>query len=161
MLELLVTKLEELTNIQRQLLQYAERKKAVLIERSIDELTEMVQGERKLVKELGQLEKERVQLVDKVLESHPNVTFREFLAGISDRELRVQLESQLNTLQGLMTELQMKNKLNEQLLKDSMNFVHQMIDQVTQSQKQQFNYQSPQSQQKSESSSHGFFDTRA
>ncbi|MCH4827623.1 flagellar protein FlgN [Planococcus halocryophilus] len=161
MLNLVVNTLDELISIQKQLIRYAERKQTVLIERKVDELTELVKEEAKLVKQLGQLEDERQQLVADVLEEHPGLTFSQFAEQIPDEDVKQDLHLQLKTLQTLLTELQAKNKTNEKLLEDSMSFVQHMITEVTKSKQQQYNYQSPAGQQKPQSNNQGFFDTRA
>lgn len=161
MLNLVVNTLDELISIQKQLIRYAERKQTVLIERKVDELTELVKEETKLVKQLGQLEDERQQLVADVLKEHPGLTFSQFAEQIPDEDVKQELYSQLKTLQMLLTELQAKNKTNEKILEDSVSFVQHMITQVTKSKQQHFNYQSPASQQKPQTSNQGFFDTRA
>lgn len=161
MLDLVVTTLDELISLQKQLIRYAERKQTVLIERKVDELTELVKEESKLVKQLVELENERQQLVADVLDEHPGLTFSEFTEQISDEKVKKELHLQLKTLQMLLTELQAKNKVNEKILEDSMSFVQHMITQVTKSKQQHFNYQSPVGQQKMQTNNHGFFDTRA
>lgn len=161
MLNLVVNTLDELISIQKQLIRYAERKQTVLIERKVDELTELVKEETKLVKQLSQLEDERQLLVADVLEEHPGLTFSQFAEQIPDEQVRQELHLQLKTLQMLLTELQAKNKSNEKILEDSMSFVQHMITQVTKSKQQQFNYQSPAGQQKPQTTNQGFFDTRA
>jgi flagellar biosynthesis/type III secretory pathway chaperone len=159
-LHLIVT-LEQLISVQKQLITFAEKKKTVLIERKIDELNKLVQEETKVVKQLNELENERAKLVDSLLEKHPTLSFSLFVEQIQDASTRENVQKQLKTLQQLMRELQAKNKINERLLKDSMSFVQHMIEQVTKSKQQHFNYQSPLGQQKSPTSSQGFFDTKA
>jgi len=161
MLHLVVTTLEELISVQKQLINFADHKKTVLIERKIDELNKLVQEEIKVVKQLNDLENEREKLVKTLLEKHPTLSFSQFVEQIQDAGTRTNLQLQLKTLQQLMGELQAKNKINERLLKDSMSFVQHMIEQVTKSKQQHFNYQSPLGQQKSPTSSQGFFDTKA
>lgn len=160
MLHLIVT-LEQLISVQMQLITFAEHKKTVLIEREIDELNKLVQEENKVVKQLNELENERTKLVDTLLEKHPALSFSQFVEQIQDARTRENVQIQLKTLQQLMRELQAKNKINERLLKDSMSFVQHMIEQVTKSKQQHFNYQSPLAQQKSPTNSQGFFDTKA
>ncbi len=161
MLQLVVTTLEELISVQKQLINYAERKQTVLIERKVDELNKLVQEEAKIVKRLNELETEREQLVEGLLQKHPSRSFSQFVEQIPEASTRNNLQLQLKTLQQLMEELQVKNKINERLLKDSMSFVQHMIEQVTKSKQQHFNYQSPMGQQKSSTNSQGFFDTKA
>jgi flagellar biosynthesis/type III secretory pathway chaperone len=160
-LHLVVTTLEELISVQKQLINFADHKKTVLIERKIDELNKLVQEETKVVKQLNDLENEREKLVKTLLEKHPTLSFSQYVEQIRDAGTRNNLQIQLKTLQQLMGDLQAKNKINERLLKDSMSFVQHMIEQVTKSKQQHFNYQSPLGQQKSPTSNQGFFDTKA
>lgn len=161
MLELLVTKLEEITDIHHHLLHYADKKQNAIIERNIDELNNLVQEESQLVKRVNQLENERIQLVKDIAGVQQDQSFRIMISEIPDVKMRESILKQITTLQQLMEELQVRNNINEQLLKDALSFVQQMINQVTKSKNNQYNYQSPGSQQPTETGGRGFFDTRA
>lgn len=161
MLTSLAATLEELIGIQKQLLDFAEQKRIVLIERKVDELNGLVKEEAKLVKRLNQAENDREQLVADLRQEHPDLTFSQFVEELPDEIMKKKLQTQIRTLQELLVELQAKNKINERLLIDSMSFVQHMIDQVTKTKQQNFNYQSPMGQQKSQTSNRGFFDTKA
>jgi len=160
-LKLVGTTLNELIELQKQLLNYAEQKRTILIERKIDDLNRLVKEEAKLVKQLEHLENERVKLVEDVMQNHSSLSFSQFVDQLPDEKVKQNLQFQLKTLQQFMLDLQSANRVNETILKDSMSFVHHMIDQVTKSKQQHFNYQSPLDQQKSQTSSRGFFDTKA
>lgn len=161
MLNLVDTTLGKLISIQKQLINLAERKKTVIIGRKVEVLNQLVKEETMLVKQLGQVESERAQLVEDMLQKHPSLSFVQFIDQFPDESTRINVQSQMKTLQKLIVELQALNKVNETLLKDSMSFVQYMIDQVTKSRQQHFNYQSPLGQQKSQTSNRGFFDTKA
>lgn len=159
MLDVMIHTFEEMIAIQTQLINCSEGKKSVLIERKVEELNQIVQEEAKLVKQLGKLEEERKQLVESALQEHPS--FSQFVDALPDDSAKKRLSSLFKTLQQLTIELQSKNQVNEQLLHDSVSFVQHMIDQVTHSKQRHFNYQSPLSSQPSQTSSRGFFDTKA
>lgn len=161
MLTSLAATLEELIGIQKQLLDFAEQKRIVLIERKVDELNGLVKEEAKLVKGLNQAENERERLAAELRQEHPDLTFSQFVAQLPDEIMKKRLQTQIETLQELLVELQAKNKINERLLIDSMSFVQHMIDQVTKTKQQNFNYQSPMGQPKSQTGNRGFFDTKA
>lgn len=161
MLTTLASKLEELIDIQKQLLDFAELKQVILIERKVDELNGLVKEEAKLVKRLNRIESEREKLVAELGKEHPYLSFSQFVEGLSDEIMKKKLQTQIRTLQELLLKLQAKNKINERLLIDSMTFVQHMIDQVTKTKQQNFNYQSPMDPQKSQTSNRGFFDTKA
>jgi len=147
--------------IQKQLIDCAQQKKTVLIERKIDELNQIVQEEAKLVKQLGKLEKERTQQVDRALLNYPSLSFHQFMDTLPDDEMKKILSSKFETLRKLTIELQSINKGNEQLLTDSLSFVQHMIHSVTQPRQRHYNYQSPLNPQNTETTSRGFFDTKA
>ena len=157
----LITTLEELITILNQLINLAQRKKVVLIERKVDELNQLVQEEAKIVKQLNQVDQERAQLVENALQNHPSLSFSQFVEQLPDGLTRKNLQSKLKILQQLMTELHDINKVNERLIEDSVNFVQHMIQHITKSKQQNFNYQSPIGQQKSQTNNRGFFDTKA
>lgn len=161
MLNTLVATLEEMIGIQKQLLDFAEQKRIILIERKVDELNQLVKDEGKLVKQLNQAESKREQLAAELRQENPNLSFNQFVDGIPDELMRRKLQAQIKTLQQLLEELQVKNKVNERLLLDSMTFVQHMIEQVTKTKQQNFNYQSPMGQQPPQTSNQGFFDTKA
>ncbi|WP_235318434.1 flagellar protein FlgN [Planococcus sp. CAU13] len=157
----MVTALEKLIGIQQQLITCADDKKAALIERSVDGLNAITKEEKKLVKQLEQTEAERMAAMEGVSQEPAATNFQSFLDGLPGGQEKQKLQLQLTTLQELTAELQEKNRINDRLLKDSMSFVQHMIDQITKSQQQNFNYQSPTGQQNSQTGNRGFFDTKA
>lgn len=161
MLQTIVATLDELIVIQKQLIDFAEQKRAILIDRNINELNLVVKQEAKLIKQLGKVDQERERLVTAVLANYPGSTFSQFVDQLTDELMKQELESCIAALQEVITELQAKNRVNERLLQDSMNFVQHMIEQVTKSNSPNYNYQSPIAQPKSQTSSRGFFDTKA
>ncbi|MBB5179317.1 flagellar biosynthesis/type III secretory pathway chaperone [Planomicrobium koreense] len=161
MLNRLGVALEELIEIQKQLIDYAEQKRVVLIERRVDELNVLVKDEAKLVKQLNVIEAERERVAIQLMEQYGADSFSGLVDGLPDELMKRKLQTQVKTLQGLLVELQAKNQINERLLLDSMHFVQHMIDQVTKTKQQHFNYQSPIGNQKPQTSSQGFFDTKA
>jgi hypothetical protein len=156
-----ITTMKELIHIQKKLIRYAEQKRTVLIDRKIDELNQLMTEEAKLVKQLEQVENERIQLIDNLLEEHPSLNFNQFVEQLPDDLLKEKIIAQLHILRDLMTKLQTKNQVNEKLIEDSLGFVHHMVDQVIKSKQQHFNYQSPLDKQKSQTINHGFFDSKA
>ncbi len=161
MLKMMTATLDELITIQQQLIRFAERKQTVLIEHQVDELTELVKEETRLIRRLSQLEDERQRLVTEVLAENPGLSFSQFADELTDETAKTALKQQLATLQQLLEELQLKNRLNEKLVVDSMGFVQEMIDHVTAPKKQPFNYQRQVGVQKPQTENRGFFDTKA
>ena len=160
-LKLMTATLDELITIQQQLIRYAERKQTVLIEHKIDELTELVKEETRLIRRLGQLEDERERLVTEVLEEHPGLSFSEFTEQVPDEAARRALQEQLTTLKQLLLELQAKNRQNEKLVQDSVDFIQGMIGHITTPVKQPYNYPPKSGAAPKQSTNRGFFDTKA
>ncbi|MBU9672610.1 flagellar protein FlgN [Planococcus sp. CP5-4] len=161
MLKMMNATLDELIVIQQQLIRYAERKQTVLIEHKVDELTELVKEETRLLRRLGQLEDERERLVIEVLEEHPGLSFSQFTEQLSDETAKQALQEQLTTLKQLLMELQAKNRQNEKLVQDSVDFIAGMIGHITTPVKQPYNYQPQSSTKHTQSTNRGFFDTKA
>jgi uncharacterized protein YicC (UPF0701 family) len=155
------TTLENLIAAQRRLIEIADRKRTVLIQRNLADLDEMVQEEGKLLKQVMKQEDELEQQVQSLPKTDPPMSFSQYVEGLSDELMKKKLQIQMNTLQELLVELQEKNRVNDALLNDAMSFVQHMIDQVTKSGQKNFNYQSPLNQQKSQTNNRGFFDTKA
>ncbi|WP_053360846.1 flagellar protein FlgN [Bacillus sp. FJAT-27251] len=160
MVEFIIQTLENMIITQKQLISLSERKKTALIQRDVSELNGIVGEEARLVKLFGELENQRLEQAELILQAHPSLTFGQ-LADAVPAESGGKLRSRIDTLKELMAELQEKNKVNEQLLKDSLNFVQHMIGQVAHSGQRHFNYQSPLSPQKTQAGSRAFFDTKA
>ena len=158
---MVITTIKELINSQKKLLRITERKRTALIERKVEDLNRLVAEETKCVKEIERIETERMMLVTQLLEEHPTLTFNGYVDQLPDDALKEDLQTKLQALTSLLTELQMKNRVNEKLLEDSLGFVHHMIDKVVKSKQQHFNYQSPLDKQKSQTINHGFFDSKA
>lgn len=161
MLKMMTATLDELITIQHQLIRYAERKQTVLIEHKVDELTELVKEETRLIRRLGQLEDERERLVIEVLEEHPGLSFSQFTEQLSDETAKLALQDQLTTLKQLLMELQAKNRQNEKLVQDSVDFISGMIGHITTPAKQPYNYQPQSNTKHTQSTNRGFFDTKA
>lgn len=161
MLKMMTATLDELITIQQQLIRYAERKQTVLIEHKVDELTELVKEETRLIRKLGQLEDERQRLVTEVLEEHPGLSFSQFADQMTDESAKQALQEQLTTLKQLLTELQAKNRQNEKLVQDSMDFIQGMIGHITTPVKQPYNYPPKSGSIPKQSTNRGFFDTKA
>ena len=161
MLKMMTATLDDLISIQHQLIRYAERKQTVLIEHKVDELTELVKEETRLIRRLGQLEDERERLVIEVLEEHPGLSFSQFTEQLSDETAKHALQDQLTTLKHLLLELQAKNRQNEKLVQDSVDFIAGMIGHITTPAKQPYNYQPQSGTKPTQSTNRGFFDTKA
>jgi flagellar biosynthesis/type III secretory pathway chaperone len=161
MVELIINTLEQMIHIQKRLINSSEQKKAALIQRNLDELNQIVQEEARLVKQLGELENQRKEQAETALQAHPFLAFSQLADTLPADSAAEKLRLHIHTLKQLTVELQAKNKVNEQLVRDSLSFVQHMIDQVAHSGQRHFNYQSPLSPQNVLAESRVFFDTKA
>jgi flagellar biosynthesis/type III secretory pathway chaperone len=166
MLNVLIEVLQDMAAVNRELLQVADQKREVLIERNITELDRLVKIEAVLVKKLVKLEEDRLfQVEEYVKRSHlsfENLTFSALVETIQDEKERTELQSLIQQLTNETALLKERNALNERLIKDSLTFVNYMVDQMTAKSKQNLNYQHPTSRVQNQSSSgRSFFDTKA
>lgn len=158
MINSIVQIMDEIIHINRQLIEIADRKKTMIIERNMDDLNKLIPEEEELVKKIGHYENELLKLSENPFP----VTFSELIEQIPEESTRKKLQEKQASMLNYMVELQEKNQMNESLLKDSLQFVRHMMEQITKSKQQQsFNYQSPLQKQNTSINSRGFFDTKA
>lgn len=157
----MVITLDQLIGIHQQLIEIAERKKSIIIEHKMNDLNELIHEEEELVAKLNQLNMERQELVKKGSKGNTSLSFSEYIKQIEDEFTRKKLQFQQATLYETMLELQEKNRLNEHLLKDAIQFTNYMMEQIMKSKQKQFNYQPPTHKQNASIGTRGFFDTKA
>lgn len=164
----LINTMKELVTIHEQLLEVTSRKKDVLIEGNIDALSKLIQEESKLVRSLGKLEEERMFQVKQFLDSKgleaEGISLAQLLHLIPTTEDREALQKEAEKLQQTVEEIRKLNELNAKLIQDSLAYVNQTIELVTDTNSDQINYQSPiKGPGKTPTSTGGrsFFDTRA
>lgn len=165
-IEPIIRVLKELIQLHQQLLDTSERKKQTLVEGNVDALTQLLKEEAKLVKELGKCEEERVFQLKQYLQvrgmKEENFSLRQLIEIVIEPKQQKVLVEQLNQLQEVVGSIQEINQLNTKLLEDSLAYVNQSIELITDVRDDEINYKRPnQGKSSSSVSGRGFFDQKA
>lgn len=164
--EALIQTMDELNEVHSNLLELAEQKKHVLIHNDVDQLTQIVGKETKLMKRIGELDEQRIEaigrfLIEKGYKPNPRVTISDLtkiIFNIDDKKLL--LESQKQLL-GTIRELREKNRLNQQLIEHSIKYIDYSLDLIAGPPLDEVVYHNPQHQVSANMKSNRRFDTRA
>ena len=133
----LVNNLTEMNTIIRQLYDWAVEKKAVLVEVDNARLTDIINIEEYLLKELGKIERDKNAILAQ-LNTTANLgieikTLQDIKSAASEHNW-LQLEKVANELLNMTSELTKVNDINNQLLKQAINVVTFGINRLTQAQ---------------------------
>lgn len=161
----LIDVLEDLYKSQVEMVELAKRKKQVLINGEIDELTKIIQQESNWIKRVGKLEEERLNIVEQFVNEksidNSNLTIKELTNIIESPKERAQLTAINEKLFAIIEELQQLNEINTQLIKQSLDYISNTLDSFIVDNKQPYTYNNPSDKQKSMSSGRGIFDKKA
>lgn len=161
-----ITHIEALRNLHEQLLELARQKKQVLINDQVDELSKIIAQESKLIKKIEEHELGRISAAQQVIDargfgiSATGLSMNDFIKLIPNAEDKQRLQETRNELQAIIVELQSAHALNQELIKNSMSFIHYSLDLLTASPEDDATYSRPE-QSRGTSSRSGLFDTRA
>lgn len=125
--------MDRLIELHQTLLEGAMQKTEILKEGSIDKLQTLLVQERKTVQALEQAEKKRQHAVKKWfsyrnIPVHPTVTA--MLEHITDETEKNDLEAKAIALIEVITRLKKQEHLNQELLRQSMQFVQMSLDMI-------------------------------
>lgn len=163
-IQVLVHIMEQLLETHESLLELSEEKTQLLVKNDVEQLNYIVNKERKLVKQIAELDQQRFMEVGKYLISrgynpNPKVTVSDLIKLIFKAEEKQALMQAHSNLMPVLVRLQLINKTNQQLIEHSLSFIDYSIDLVLGPSEESVIYRNP-SQQKSDSRV-GIFDTRA
>jgi flagellar biosynthesis/type III secretory pathway chaperone len=166
MLKPLINTLEELIAIQEQLVKVSLKKKDIVIANDIEQLSQQMAEESKLVRKMGKLEEERMfQVKDYVRRqgiTADEMTLSQLLSIIPSKEGKEEIQSLADKLQKTMAQLQQHNDLNSKLIQDSLDYINHSLEMMTDNSGEGINYQRPAgSAKKNPSTGRSFFDTKA
>ncbi|MBP1157807.1 MULTISPECIES: flagellar protein FlgN [unclassified Paenibacillus] len=164
-LEALLQTMAELNDVHNTLLDLAERKKHVLIHNEVEQLTQIVNKENKLLKRIGELDQQRVEatgafLMEKGYKPNPRVTVSDLTKIIFNIDEKKMLMDEQKRLMAMIRKLRERNQLNQQLLEHSLAFVNYSLDLIVGAPEDDVVYTNPQ-QQTYGTKRQGLFDTRA
>jgi flagellar biosynthesis/type III secretory pathway chaperone len=143
--ELLTACMKKLVKIHQTFNELAEEKTVSLTKGDIAHLKSIMQKETVQIKQLQRVEQERIRLVQFFIQTKGLVTevgtLAEILHHVNDgeKDVLVSLQEQIVQQIGILKE---KNKLNEQLIEDSLRFVNLSLD-VIQPEHETGNYGRP------------------
>lgn len=157
--------LSQLNDIHLQLLELGERKKQVLIDNHVNELTHLTNQEANLMKQVAELEERWLAEIANFLEAKgytpdPSMTMSDFTKLIFNEDDKEALTAAQHQLLATVEQLKELNALNQQLIEQSLSFIDYTLDLMTEDPADTITYENPTKQGKS-GSGKGIFDTKA
>jgi flagellar biosynthesis/type III secretory pathway chaperone len=159
----LIELLEKHLKLHRSLLQLAYKKTEALKKGDMEALNNIIKEEQKHIAAINQIERERIRVVEAMVnaagksEHEWTLTTCIELAEKSERSVLQRLQDDLRTV---VLELKHINQLNQQLTKQSLQFVNMMLDMIM-PQPPEVNYKKPNMASASYGSSPSLFDSKA
>lgn len=159
--------LERLIGLHRELARIAEEKKQVLIQGDMERLTRVLQTESQVYKQASAAEESRQRETASFLAAKGvrqtgksgEWTVSDLIKLVFNAEEKRRLMKLQTELLGVIRELQEANELNRQLVEQSLAFVNNTLDFITESRQQEITYSHPGKQQAG--TRKGFFDQKA
>ncbi|WP_223275850.1 flagellar protein FlgN [Paenibacillus elgii] len=164
--EAVLQTMSELNDVHLTLLELAEQKKHALIHNQVEQLTQIVTKENKLLKRIGELDLQRVDaignfLIEKGYKPNPRVTVSDLTKIIFNaEEKRILVDSQKQLL-ATIRKLREHNELNQQMIEQSLAFINYSIDIIAAPPDNDMFYSKPTQQQDQHLRRNTMFDTRA
>src|SRR5690625_399361 len=157
--------MNDLTDAHKQLLNLCEQKLSNIKNNNMEELSKVLNIERKYIQKIDQLETKRQKVIEEFISRHniPVVekTASQLLQHLKNSNERVILEKQIVKLIEVIVQLRAIEQLNEELLQQSMEFVQTSLDLFDLTIKN-YNYNNHLSEQSSQSSKNrSIFDSKA
>ncbi|QTN00397.1 flagellar protein FlgN [Sediminibacillus dalangtanensis] len=159
-----VESLQRLIKLHESLLTLSKEKTETLKDGDTDKLQTLMLQERKHVQAINQVEKQRQQEVG-AWASNAGIdpeaaTVSVILENLEDKQEKIDLESRFLKLTNVLYDLKQQENLNQDLTKQSLQFIQMSIDMMDPSLKN-MNYGNTKSQQQPQSSKRSLFDSKA
>jgi len=144
----IISLLEQMVEAHEELLATARSKKQAIIDNDLNELTKYMMTENRLVKRIGQLESDRGMestrlMATKGVFSRVPVTQKQLLSIVFDVEERMKLQQLHERLGKVVKELGRVNEANQQLIKQSIEFVQFSLDVILMPEDESYTYKNP------------------
>jgi len=161
----LIQIIAELADAHRELLELAEQKRVALVRNELKDIMAIVNKETKLSKRVADLQQAQTNAVNeffrqKGFQPTREITITELSRMITDIEAKQALIDRRDRLVELIAELKQRNDLNQQLIKQSLDFVNYSIDVIAGPPEDEMTYQRP-AQQSPTTGRTGVFDWKA
>ncbi|MFS1514800.1 flagellar protein FlgN [Chengkuizengella sp. SCS-71B] len=159
----IVQHLEMLDQLHFKLIELGKQKKQIIIDNNIEELTKIMNQESMLLKQITEIDSKRVKTVEttvkqKGMQPNPNLTITQLTRFIIDPEEQKALEAAQNKLLKTMDEMNHVNKLNQQLIEQSLSYINVTLETVLGTADDNVTYQNPLKNQ--HGSRKGIFDVK-
>jgi flagellar biosynthesis/type III secretory pathway chaperone len=163
-IEQVVNSLVKLNDAHLILLETAEDKKRSILENDMDALNRIVAKENKMMKNIIELERLRTAAVDEFLKQRgfaatQSMTISTLIRMVVKAEEKQALSNAQSTLSDTLQKLKQLNAINQQLIKQSLEFIEYSIDLLSGSSEQEITYSNQ--PQHSKGYGPGLFDTKA
>lgn len=163
-LQLLINNLSKIYDLQLDMKKLVKHKKDILINGKIDELSKIVQQESVWIKQIKDLEEDRIKIISKLAEGSSIASTDSTITDLINNNLisspeKEQLKDIHDKLKNLLEEIKKENEINSQLIKQSLNFVSHSLKTITQEPAQPLTYSKSTVQPKSISNT-GIFDKK-
>ncbi|HJV17128.1 MAG TPA: flagellar protein FlgN [Bacillales bacterium] len=155
--KILVTIMEKLLKLHQSLYELSVKKTDILIEGDMDALNQILKDEQAHIAAISKFEDERQKVVEAILPGVEKPTISDCVAAVDGAEKDF-LDQLRTELMETVSNIKEKNELNQQMIHQSLQFVHLTMNLVT-PQQVDFNY-GPQAGNTSGQSS-GLFNSKA
>ncbi|WP_027409283.1 flagellar protein FlgN [Anoxybacteroides tepidamans] len=159
----LIDLLGEYVRLHERLLESARTKTEVLKKGDMEALTAMIKEEQKQIAAVSQLEKERMQLMERIAQQSGHLgeelTLTACIEWVEEPKKSV-LKRLQEELSAVVSELKNVNQLNQQLIQQSLQFVNMTLNFIL-PQPPEVNYRHPNSTSSSYENSRSIFDSKA
>jgi flagellar biosynthesis/type III secretory pathway chaperone len=125
----------ELVGVYRTILEVSREKKKLLVSASVEELDELTKREDSLILQIGKLETDREQVIAELANiyalARTDLTLSK-AKQLASGEVAAKLQALESDLTGITTELVLNNKINTELIQQSLNYVNYSLNLLTQ-----------------------------
>jgi flagellar biosynthesis/type III secretory pathway chaperone len=155
----LIELLEKHVKLHKGLLELAKKKTEVLKKGDMEDLAGIMKEEQKYMTAINQIERERIQVVEAMVSGEEERTLTACISRTEGTE-RTILEKLRDELSAVILELKNINLLNQQLTKQSLQFVNMTLDMVM-PEPQNMNYAAPNKVPNPYETGRSLFDSKA
>ncbi|MVP01544.1 flagellar protein FlgN [Paenibacillus lutrae] len=157
--------LDRMIECHQQLQVIGVRKREAILQNSIQELSALVHKESKCIREIQELDQQRIlkineYLVSRCYKMNPNITVSELVKLVFKAEEKQLLMDRQEKLLHELLQLKELNETNRQLVEQSLGYIDLSLDLLTATPEQDAVYAHP-AQQGQSKRKNAYFDTRA
>lgn len=163
MFKQLSTILEKSLQLHQQLLATAEKKREVVISGQVGALQDLLKEETNLIKQLGEVERERLKCVEQIASSAEDgkqIRLSQLLEQMNERD-RTVIQRQMKQLLQLVEQVKRENEQNQTLVHQSLQHVQHTLNVLTNHPTDDYVYNPKQQSAAGNQGTSGMFDHKA